>query len=327
MRFASVAPWAVTALAAAAGAALAVAVLVAPAPTADAAPSAPAATDTGGVAPAADSDVRRSGAPENTTVYDGAALAQIDVWSVNPALPVDDDPFGPLAGELAQPLGSAPIFADPAGQPIGFLPREAAYGGTIVPVITRDDHWVKVMLAGRQGVPPDGNPAQVVGWLRIADVELTPVTSFVEVHLAEHTIDIVSANGRERVASDFSWGKSATPTPIGRTFVMLTRVVPEFEYTLGHPLVYLGVQSPAMAGFDGGEVAVTAFHYYRVRSGANSFGCIYLDGPATDRLAQLPAGTPVIINPSASPLVLSDLRGGVDGIPHVQTGENYDSRA
>ncbi len=128
-------------------------------------------------------------------------------------------------------------------------------------------------------------------------MEFSFATSYVDVQLTAHTIDIVGETGRERVASDFSWGKESTPTPVGRTFIMLTRVVPEFAYTRGHPLVYLGVPSPTLAGFDGGEVAVTAFHYYHERSGPNSFGCIYLDGPATDRLAQLPAGTPVLISP------------------------------
>ena len=241
--------------------------------------------------------MRESGAAANTAVYDVSALAQIDVWSVDPALPVDDDPFGAMTGELARPLSTAPVFADPAGAPIGYLPRDAAYGGTTVPVVVHDTHWVKVLLAGRQGTPPEGNPAQSTGWLRVADVELTRAASYVEVHLAAHTIDIVSRSGRERVANDVAWGKPSTPTPVGRTFVMLTRVVPDFAYTDGHPLVYLGVQSPTLPGFDGGTVAVTAFHYYRERSGPNSFGCIYLDGAATDRLAALPEGTPVIIHP------------------------------
>ena len=293
----SKAPWIVTALAALGGVARVAAVALAPPPNAEAAeaPVAPAASAT---APADDpASGAVIGAPENTTVYDVATLTQIDVWSVTPAMPVDDDPFGALTGELAQPLGAAPIFADPTGEPIGYLPREAAYGGTTVPVIVHDTHWVKVMLAGRQGVPPNGNAAQTVGWLRVADIELRPVAEYVEVHLAAHTIDIISGAGAERVADDFAWGKPSTPTPVGRTFVMWTTVVPEFAYTQGHALTYLGVQSPAMAGFDGGEAAVTAFHYYKVRSGDVSFGCIYLDAAATDRLAQLPPGTPVIIHP------------------------------
>lgn len=288
-------PWIITALAALGGAALVVAVLVS---GASATPGPVQGLPVAPVMPIATEPPATTGAPENATAYDIDALPQIDVWSITPGIPVDDDPFAPMTGDLAQPLAAgAPIFADPTGVPIGYLPREGSYGGTAVPVVIRDTHWVKVLLAGRQSVPPEGTAAQTVGWLRIADVELTPVQSYIEVHLEAHTVDIVTARGVERVASDFSWGKPSTPTPVGRTFVMLTRVVPEFAYTLGHPLIYLGVQSPAMAGFDGGEVAVTAFHYYRERSGANSFGCIYLDGPATDRLAQLPAGTPVIIHP------------------------------
>ncbi|WP_299091405.1 L,D-transpeptidase [uncultured Microbacterium sp.] len=293
----SKAPWIVTALAALGGVALVAAVALTPPPNAEAAeaPVVPVASAAEpAAAPASEAVI---GAPANTTVYDAATLTQIDVWSVTPSVPVDDDPFGALAGELAQPLGAAPIFADPTGEPIGYLPREAAYGGTTVPVIAHDTHWVKVMLAGRQGVPPEGNAAQTVGWLRLADVELRPVAEYVEVHLAAHTIDIITDAGAERVADDFAWGKPATPTPVGRTFVMWTTVVPEFAYAQGHPLTYLGVQSPAMAGFDGGEAAVTAFHYYKVRSGDVSFGCIYLDAAATDRVAQLPPGTPVIIHP------------------------------
>lgn len=296
----SKAPWIVTALAALGGVALVAAVALASPPYAEAAlapadPVASVASATEAAAGPASGAV--VGAAENSTIYDVATLTQIDVWSVTPAMPVDDDPFGPLTGELAQPFDAAPIFADPTGEPIGYLPREAAYGGTTVPVIAHDTHWVKVMLAGRQGVPPEGNAAQTVGWLRVADVELRPVAEYVEVHLAAHTIDIITDADAERVADDFAWGKPATPTPVGRTFVMWTTVVPEFAYTQGHPLTYLGVQSPAMAGFDGGEAAVTAFHYYKVRSGDVSFGCIYLDAAATDRVAQLPPGTPVIIHP------------------------------
>lgn len=234
----------------------------------------------------------------DTAAYDVAGLSLLDVWEVMPELAVDDDPHAPLTGYTAQPLDAgAPVFVAPGEEPIAFLPRDHVYGGTIVPVVEQYEHWLKVLLPGRQGVPPEGNAAQVVGWLRTADVEQRRNDSYVEVQLTARTVDIVTATGVERVADDFAWGKTATPTPVGRTFIMLTKVEPAFAYTEGHPLVYLGVQSPTLAGFDGGEVAVTAFHYYKHRSGPNSFGCIYLDGPSVDRLALLPAGTPVIIRP------------------------------
>lgn len=296
------APWVITALAIVASVGLvgAAAVsgsdLVAPktAVRADAATE-PAASDPPPVAAAPD---EATGPAADSADYALASLPRLDVWEVMPELPVDDDPHAPLTGFVAQPLeAGAAVFAAPGDAPIAYLPRNQTYGGTVVPVVERHTHWVKVLLPGRQGVPPQGSAAQAAGWLRIGDVELRRNDSYVEVHLAARTIDIVTAVGLERVANDFAWGKPSTPTPLGRTFIMLTKVEPAFAYTKGHPLVYLGVQSPTLAGFDGGDVAVTAFHYYKQRSGPNSFGCIYLDGPATDRLALLPAGTPVIIRP------------------------------
>ncbi|MGV9192775.1 L,D-transpeptidase [Microbacterium sp. MC2] len=293
-----IAPWLVTALSAVASFALVgAAALTDPGaadvsvPRADTTLPAPAPTSV-------DGEPGQTGPDADTATYDTRRLPRLDVWVVDGRLPVDDDPFGPMAGYVAQPHeGGAPVFAEPGAEPIAYLPRNQTYGGTSVPVVERHEHWLKVLLPGRQGVPPRGDAGQVVGWFRTADVEQRRNDAYVEVHLEARTIDIVTAAGLERVADDFSWGKPSTPTPTGRTFIMLTKVEPRFAYTKGHPLVYLGVQSPAMAGFDGGDVAVTAFHYYKVRSGPNSFGCIYLDGPATDRLAQLAEGTPVVIHP------------------------------
>jgi len=117
------------------------------------------------------------------------------------------------------------------------------------------------------------------------------------VSISARTIDIVRAGVPQRVATDFGWGTAETPTPLGRTFIMTSAVVPGYEYTRGHPIVYLGVQSPTMDGFGGAEVAVTAFHYHDDRSGAISNGCIRVDSGAIARLAELPLGTPVVIRP------------------------------
>ena len=101
----------------------------------------------------------------------------------------------------------------------------------------------------------------------------------------------------ERVANDFGSGTAATPTPLGRAFIMTTAVVPEYWYTRGHPIVYLSVQSQTLDGFGGADVAITAFHYHDDRSGAISNGCIRVDPDAITKLAELPLGTPVVINP------------------------------
>lgn len=239
-----------------------------------------------------------TGFPANLASYDLTALPPVTVFTVLSALPVDDQPFGSFTGEQAISLGAgAPVFADPAGEPVAYLPREFAFDGTTVPVVEKQDHWVHVLLTGRQAVPSLGNPAQVTGWLRMQDVELAPATVVVEVSLSSRTIDIVRDGVPERIAVDFGWGTGATPTPAGRAFIMTERAVPEFTYTRGHPIVYLSVQSPTLDGFGGADVAVTAFHYHDQRSGAISNGCIRVDSSAIEQLALLPLGTPVIVRP------------------------------
>lgn len=239
-----------------------------------------------------------TGFPANTNEYDLTVLPQANVYAVNSALPVDDGPDAPSTAEYATANGvGAPVWADPAGEPVAYLPIEFVHGGTTVPVIERQENWLKVLLAGRQAIPSQGDPAQIAGWLRAADVEITESAVTVEVSLSQRTVDIVRDGVPERIATDFAWGTDATPTPIGRTFVMKTEIVPEFGYTRGHPIVYLAVQSPTLDGFAGGDVAVTAFHYHDARSGAISNGCIRLDSAAIDTLAQVPVGTPVYIRP------------------------------
>ena len=249
------------------------------------------------------------GAPADTTAYDLGTLPAVDVFAVLPALPVDDDPFGALTGLVAQPgAAGAPVFATEGGEPVARLAHEQTYGGTVVPVITRHDHWVRVLLVGRQGVPGSGDPRQVTGWMRAADVTLTADPQRVEVDLSYRTIAIVttpdaSADGSVApetstlVATDFGSGAPGTPTPLGRAFLMFEDVVPQYAYTRGHPLVYLSVQSPTLAGFGGQPVAVTAFHYHDARSGAISNGCIRLDAEAIAKLSLLPQGTGVRILP------------------------------
>ncbi|MEV8268018.1 L,D-transpeptidase [Microbacterium sp. NPDC076911] len=288
---------------AAAGALAAIAVVVfsmwmlRPAETAASTPIAtPTATAMPTATPTPTPTPTPTGFPANTATYDVTTLEQVSVFSVLEKLPVDDEPAASFVGETALALGvGAPVFADPEGEPVAYVPREFPYDGTLLPVIERQTNWVKVLLTGRQAIPSTGDPAQVSGWLRVQDVELAPNDTVVKVDISERTLDIVTDGEAQRIANDFAWGTDATPTPLGRTFIMTTRVVEEFWYTRGHPIVYLAVQSPTLDGFGGADVAITAFHYHDQRSGAISNGCIRLDADAIDTLAELPIGTPVVI--------------------------------
>ena len=238
------------------------------------------------------------GFPADTASYDLATLPEVNVFAVIPALPVDDDAFTAPLPERAVARGSgAPVWADPSGEPVAYLPREYVHDGTTVPVVQKQEHWVKVLLTGRQAVPSQGSAAQVTGWLRTADVDLEPADTSVVVSISARTVDIVRGGVAERIATDFAWGTPETPTPLGRTFIMTTAVVPEYGYTRGHPIVYWAAQSPTLDGFGGADVAISAFHYHDSRSGPISNGCIRVDAAAIARLAELPLGTPVLVNP------------------------------
>lgn len=261
----------------------------APTPTATATPS-PTATPTPTPSPTP------AGYPANTTAYDVTSLPQANVFAVIPALPLDDDAYGAFTGEEAVAHGGgAPVFAEPTGAPVAYLPSQFPYGGTTVPVVEKQANWVKVLLSGRQAMPSSGSSAQVAGWLRMQDVDLAPDDTLVEVNISARTIDIVHAGVPERIATDFAWGTPSTPTPRGRSFIMTEAVVPEYAYTRGYPIVYLSVQSPTLDGFGGQNVAVAAFHYHDQRSGPISNGCIRVDPSAITRLSQLPLGTPVVV--------------------------------
>lgn len=239
-----------------------------------------------------------AGFPANNIAYDTATLPQADVFAVIPALPVDPTPDAPFLGLTARVTGeAAPVWADPLGPPVAALPRDYTFDGTTVAVVERQQNWVRVLLTGRQALPSGGNAGQITGWLRAADVELAPAEAVVEVSLSARTIEIVRGGARETIATDFGSGMAESPTPVGRSFIMMTRAVPEFEYTRGHPLVYLSVQSPTLDGFGGAEAAVTAFHYHDDRTGANSNGCLRVDEAAIAKLAELPQGTGVFIRP------------------------------
>ncbi|WP_127475559.1 L,D-transpeptidase [Microbacterium sulfonylureivorans] len=276
---------------------LAAALLVRPAGPVASAPS-PRATTTPSPSPTPTPTPTPTGFAANTASYDVTALPQVSVFAVIPGLLVDDDPFIVPLGETALPSGiGAPVWADPTGEPVGYLPRELPFDGTTVPVVEHQDDWVKVLLVGRQAVPSKGDPGQVTGWMRMQDVELAASDIAVEVSISDRTVDIVRGGDSERIATDFAWGADATPTPLGRAYIMTTRVVPEYWYTRGNPIVYLSVQSPTLDGFGGADVAVTAFHYHDERSGPISNGCIRLDPEAIAKLAELPYGTPVVIRP------------------------------
>lgn len=234
--------------------------------------------------------------PADDGPYDIAALPAAQVYSIVPDLPVDDQPAGPVLPLTATAAtASIPVFAAPGGEPVAQLAQAQAHDGTALPVIEQHKHWVRVLLPARAGLPSAGVVGQTTGWLRVADVTLSDNPFTVTVSLSAGTISVAESGRSVYESSGFGFGTTATPTPIGRTFVMTVFTDPAATYTRGNPTTALAVQSPTLDGFGGASVAVTAFHYHDARSGSISNGCIRVDAATAQYLASLPLGTPVLI--------------------------------
>ncbi len=234
--------------------------------------------------------------PQNTEDYDLAALPVVDVFAIAATLPVDDAPLAPPLPMVATPKASGtPLFPDPHSAPVGVLPAQLTFDGTTVPVLERDTHWAKIMLSGRAGYPSGGVTGQLTAWVRATDVDIVPSRMSVRVSLSTPSIQILDGDAVVYETGEAAIGSPATPTPIGRTFIMTSRIDPEAGFTRGHPIVYLGLQSPTLDGFDGQDNAITAFHYHDARQGAISNGCLRVSAESIEKLAALPLGTAVVI--------------------------------
>lgn len=253
--------------------------------------SAPITTD-----PQPEADPAPTGFPADPAIYDLAALPAVDARAVVPALAVDSSPDAPVLPLSATPTGPAiAVFAVPGEPPVAQLLREQQYDGTIVPVVERQDDWLKVLLPARSGLPSQGVVGQQTGWVRVADVTVTTNDYAVSVSLSTGELVVTQAGVELARSQTFGYGLPETPTPIGRTFIMTMFTDAAATYTRGLPIVALAVQSPTLDGFKGQNVAVTAFHYSSVHDGAVSNGCVRVDEATIAALAALPLGTPVVI--------------------------------
>ncbi|MBI9114622.1 L,D-transpeptidase family protein [Sanguibacter suaedae] len=259
----------------------------------EAAPPSPAPSPSASVEPSP-STPPDEGPAADPAVYDLAPLPVVDVYAVLPALPLDSDPQAPTLGAVTPAGVSAPVFSEPGSPPVAQLPAQQQHDGTVVPVIEQHEHWARVLLPARSGLPSEGVVAQPPGWGRTTDVRDMTNAASVEVSLAGE-VRILAGDEVVHSTTEFGYGAPATPTPLGRTFIMTTFTNPEAAYTRGLPIVALAVQSPTLDGFLGAPVAVTAFHYHDTREGPVSNGCLRMDEDTMIRLAALPLGTPVRI--------------------------------
>jgi lipoprotein-anchoring transpeptidase ErfK/SrfK len=162
----------------------------------------------------------------------------------------------------------------------------------------RPDGWVQVLLPVR----PNGS----TGWVKAADVTLTPNPFRIKVALAAHTITV--NNGSQVIyTGPVAIGATnpplpdvgkPTPTPTGDYYLRILLQAPDPNTVYGPYAYGLSSHSDSLDEFAGGdaEIGIHGNNDASVLGTDATHGCIRMDNDAITMLAkQLPLGTPVTV--------------------------------
>lgn len=246
---------------------------ISPAPTEVAAGTVAASAEPT-VAPVALSGMELAALPEATT-HTNIARAPLDTATAAPS------------GLLVHPIRTVPVYTGVAGEAIASLPVSQVGAKTWVPVVDQRAGWVQVLLPSR--------PNSATGWLYVDGLEFAQSAFLVLVDRAGFTMRVLR-EGREIGRWTVGIGKSTSPTPAGRTFVLSAITDPAQSFS---PVILpLGMHSATHLSYGGGPGTV-ALHGWPTRDvfgSASSDGCIRVPDNALQILADsVPIGTPVLI--------------------------------
>jgi lipoprotein-anchoring transpeptidase ErfK/SrfK len=151
----------------------------------------------------------------------------------------------------------------------------------------RQAEWVQVLLPVR----PNGT----TGWIKTADVRLTPNRYRIVVELGAHQITVY--NGDEVVVQEqVAIGTDETPTPTGKYYLRVLLKAPNPNTVYGPYAYGLSAHSDVLTEFNGGdgEVGIHGNNDASVLGKSVTHGCIRMSNESITRLAGLlPLGTPV----------------------------------
>jgi lipoprotein-anchoring transpeptidase ErfK/SrfK len=233
--------------------------------------------------------------PATSPTVAAAAVASPELprftYGAAPAgFPPDPTPLSATAlTEGLRPSVDAPVYDAPGGRPLAFLAPTISGVPVTVPITDRRPGWVSVLL-------PSVN--RTVGWVPISDA-WTPVALADQVVVRRQAHELAwYRDGAHRGAWTVTIGSAATPTPLGRTFVLGRSTLPGAVYA-GVDALALGSvpddPSAVATGLRGAHIGIHG--WYRNDFGRNvSNGCVRVpkDVQAT-LVSQLVPGTPVLV--------------------------------
>ncbi len=140
-----------------------------------------------------------------------AGLPVIDYWTRPRGFPADPGALSAAAStEGAHPTRSIPVYDAPGGRPRARLTPEISGLPLVLPITDRRSGWVAVLL-------PTVN--RRIGWLPPSGWSARPLRDHLVVQRRTHRLTW-RRDGVRKAAWTVSTGTAATPTPLGRSFVL-----------------------------------------------------------------------------------------------------------
>lgn len=196
-------------------------------------------------------------------------------------------PVGPSVAVHAAPDAASATEDYPNPWPLDDDPAHVVPQVFLVKSVQKQ--WVEVLLPVR----PNGT----TGWVRAADVRLTPNDFRIEVSLGARQITVYQ-RGQVMLQEPAAIGAADTPTPPGEYFIRVLLKAPDPTTVYGPYAYGLSAHSDVLTSFNGGdgEIGIHGNNDASVLGKDITHGCVRISNDSITRLAGiLPLGTPVEI--------------------------------
>lgn len=244
--------------------------------------------------PAAPAGAQRSRPPEPDppplAVAPPADLPVIDYWPSPAGFPADPAPLSTTPPtEALRPITRLAAYDAPGGVPRAFLDPTIRGVEIALPVVERRPGWVSVLL-------PSVN--RTVAWFPSGPWTTVPLRDQLVVVRSTHELQWLR-DGALVQSWPVSLGTDATPTPLGRTFVLGRSSLPGYVYADTDVLALGAVPDYPEAvppGLLGAHIGVHTWYHDGELGQNTTDGCIRLTRSGQERLlAELAPGTPVVV--------------------------------
>lgn len=256
-----------------------------------AAPTAPAPPDAAPTTAAADQGkAPRSTEPTPAAAPPAADLPVIDYWPSPTGFPADPTPMSRARlFEGLRPMDRIAVYDAPGGVARAYLDPAIRGVEITLPIVARRSGWVSVLL-------PSVN--RTVGWIPPGPWTTVPLRDQLVVVRPNHELRWYR-DGRFVQSWLVTLGMEATPTPLGRTFVLGRSSLPGYVYADTDVFALAAVPDDpeaVPAGLLGAHIGLHTW-YHDGELGLNTTdGCIRLTRSGQERLlSELVPGTPVLV--------------------------------